>query len=611
VALMRGVIAPISFLVGLLVLLVGERLFGPGNGFRTFCAVLAAVGLGFGAGERLKRWADASGETRAVLGRLIPAYAVGLLGALLYAGVAEGSPVTLAEGDAATVLFLAALLLLVLGTLPMLLMEASLMSMAGAERLEDRRLAESGKAGVALALALAFVGLLNFWANDTDARWDLRTHRTLVPSEATLEMVRNLSEPVTVTLFFPPANDVARTVEPYFDTLAGASDQLSVQLVDRDMRPQLAKDMRARKNGTVVVSRGESHESIQLALESGKARGKIKKLDGDLQKKLGKVTRDQKMAYFVTGHGERSTSPRADDLPGLKVTKQLLEQMNFKVKKLGPRDGLGNQVPDDATVVFLVGPQYPMLEPELASLVSYVQGGGALFVLVDPVTDQPPELDLLLEALGVQVDSRVLTHDRKFFPVRGGLSDRQFLMTTRFSSHDSTTILARISSQVAVFLDATGSLSKREGLAAASDGGPDVQFTVRSVAGTWGEVDGDLEFDKDAEKKDVYSLVAAVQLPGGDDGAKGGRAIVGADADLAGDLIMARSKGNQQWFHDAVRWLEDDIVLIGEVADIEDTPIQHSAEGEALWFWLTTLGFPLLIGFGGWGARRIRRGDDA
>lgn len=606
---MRGALAPIAYLFGLLLLLIGERLYGPGSAARTFCDGLAVLGLALAIGERLKRFSEASGETRSVLSRLLPAYAVGVLGVLLYGAVAEGSPLGLEDGDLSTVLLLASLFLIVLGTLPLLFMEWALASMYGAKVLEGRRLAESGRAGVALAIALAFVGLLNFWANDADTRWDVRTLSALEPSGATLEMARNLSEPVTVTLFFPPANDVARTLDPYFDALDASSEQVTVQRVDRDMRPKLAKDMRARKNGTVVISRGDNHEAIQIGTESGKARSKIKKLDGDLQKKLGKVSRDQKIAYFVTGHGERTTSPRSEDLPGLKVTKQLLEQMNFKVKKLGPRDDLGNQVPDDATIVFVVGPQYPMLDPELQSLVDYVQGGGALFVLVDPVTDSEPELTPLLQALGVEITSAVLTHDRKFFPLRGGLTDRQFLMTTRFSTHDSTTVLSRISSQVAVFMDASGSLDKIDGLVPASEGGIDVQFTVRSVAGTWGEVDGDLEFDKDTEKKDVYSVVAAVQLPDADDGSKGGRAIVTADADMVADLIMARSKGNQQWVHDAVRWLEDDVVLIGEVADIEDTPIQHSAEDETLWFWLSTLGLPLLIGLGGWGARRARRGE--
>jgi hypothetical protein len=595
VALMRGVFSLTAWVGGLLLLFIGERVLGPGHPGRIVFAVLAAAALLTALGARMRLASSADDSTRAVLSWLIPAYIAGLVSVALYALVAVDSPVAVAEGDLRTVLICAFLLLLSASTLPLVFMEASLASMAGARTLESRRLIEAGRAGLAIALVLGFVGFANYVGADRDEKIDMRTYRSLVATQATQEMVRNLTEPVTVTLFFPPANDVAETILPYFEDLAEVSDLLTIQRIDRDMQPAKAKEMRARKNGTVVVSVGDTHETITLAVKPGKARSKLKKLDGDFQKKLAKVTQEQKVAYFVTGHGERSTSPRADDLPGLKVVKEILQRMNFKVKKLGPKDGLGNQIPEDATLVFLPGPTTPMLDAELQSLVDYVQGGGGLFVLIDPDVEEDLLLDPLLETLGLEVGEGVLTHDRKFFPFRGARSDRTFLLTTRFSTHDSTTVLSKISSQVALFLDGTSYLKKREGTPAPADGGPDVQFTVRSVAGTWADLDADLDFDKETEKKDVYQLVAAVELPVTDGAATGGRAIVAADADLAADLIIGRSKGNVQWLHDAVRWLEDDVVLMGEVADIEDVPVQHTKDGESLWFWTTTFGVPLLI----------------
>ena len=597
----------IGWLSGLLLLFIAERVFGAGSPVRAPLNVIAVLSLVGALGARVRTWSSAPPEQKDALSRLVLAYGLGVVALVVYAFVATASPVEVGDGDLRTLLVLGFILLFLASTLPLVLMEASLLSMQGAQRLEVRRLSESGRAGLALALVIGFVGFANYAGDQNNEKIDLRTYRSIQASDATVEMVRNLAEPVTVTLFFPPANDVAKSITPYFEDLAEVSDRLTIQRIDRDMQPKKAKEMRARKNGTVVITVGDKHETITLAVLPNKARSKLKKLDGDFQKKLGKATRDQKIAYFVTGHGERSTSPRADDLAGLKVVKDILQQMNFKVKKLGPKDGLGNQVPDDATVVFLVGPTGPMLDAELAALVDYVQGGGALFVLVDPDTEFDPELDALLEVLGVAVNSDVLTHDRKFFPFRGGRSDRTFLLTTRFSSHDSTTILTKISSQVALFLDATGSLSKREGTPPAAEGGPDVQFTVRSVAGTWADLDEDLEFDKETEKKDVYQLVAAVELQPEQEGGQPGRAIVAADADMAGDVIMARSKGNRQWLHDAVRWLEDDILLIGEVADIEDVPVQHTKEGESLWFWTTTFGVPLVIFGVGLGVNRRRR----
>ncbi len=591
---MTGFHPLIGWLPGLLLIFIAEKVLGPGSPARGPLLVLAGLGMVGALGARVRVWTRARAEEKGAFGRLLLAYAAGVAALVVYAFVAVGSPLEVGDGDLHTVLTLAFVLLFLCSFVPLLLMEVSLEFMHGAQRLEVRRLSESGKAGLAIALGIGLVGFANFYGDQSNEKYDMRTHRSLQASEATVEMVRNLAEPVTVTLFFPPANDVAKTITPYFEDLAEASDQLTLQRIDRDMQPKKAKEMRARKNGTVVITVGDKHETITLATKPNKARSKLKKLDGDVQKKLGKATRDQKIAYFVTGHGERSTSPRAEDLPGLKLIKDGLQQMNFKVKKLGPKDGLGNQVPDDATIVFLVGPTGPMMEAEQASLVEYVQGGGALMVLLDPEVEYPLELDALLEVLGVQMGEGVLAHDRKYYPMRGGDSDRTVLFTTRFSSHDSTTILTKYSSQLPMFLDGTGWLDRREGTPSAAEGGPDVQFTVRSVAGTWADLDGDLQFEKEAEKKDVYQLVAAVELPAAE-GERPGRAIVGADADMTADIIMVGAKGNRQWFQDAVRWLEDDVQLIGEVADIEDIPVMHSKEGETLWFWATTFGVPMLV----------------
>ncbi len=597
-------ILPLSlYLLGLALVFAGERIFGPGAAMRVPLDLLGAAALLGGLGSRVRSWLDATGETKRVLARLVPAYAAGGLGLLIYGASADGAPLGL-EGDAATVALIAGLVVVVLGSLPVLLMELSLLSMYGAQQLETRRLLEASRSGLAVALALSFTGFVNYAANERDHRIDLRTVRDLTPSESTLQMVRNLSEPLTVTLFFPPANDVAESIAPYFDAVAAASDQVTLQRLDRDMHPVQAKEMRARKNGSVVLSKDGSHESLQLDEDPDKARRKLKKLDKDFQAKLAKTSQDQRVAYFTTGHGERSTSPRADEV-GLKLLKELLKSFNYKVKKLGMNDGLSNAVPDDATVVVVAGPSVPMLEAERDTLLRYVQGGGSLFLLLDPEQERDIEMAPLLAELGLSLDSTVLGHDTKFVNYKRAQTDRAFLATNRFTSHESTPNLSKASSRVAALFNRSGSLDKLEGLPDKDAGGPDVQFTVRSMSGTFKDLNGNFSFDG-GEPKKVWQLVAAVQLPGTEDAA-GGRAIVTADADAIADYVIGSSQGNQQFLVDGVRWLEGAVQLAGEVAEIEDVRILHTRDEDKLWFWATTAGMPLLILGFGLGMGRLRR----
>ncbi len=598
---MYSALAPLAFLGGLLLFLLGERMFGIGHALRLPVTGAAVLVLLLAGGLRAKAWLSAFGDVKSVLFRLCGAYDLAFLGLALYGWT------TMVEDPSVDSVVLARVawpIVFLCGTTAVLFMELSLRSMAGSERLETRRLLDSGRAGLALALATSWLFALNYVADEKDERIDLRSLKTLEPSSNTVEMVRNVSEPTTITLFFPPGNDVAEQVEPYFKELDDAGSDVTLERLDRDMHPARAKELRARKNGTIVITQGDNHESLSLDVDPDKARRKLKKLDGDFQEKFSKATREQRVAYVVTGHGERSTSPKVGDPSGLKALKEGLKRMNFKVKKLGPSEGLADEVPEDATVVFVIGPRHPMLESEQAALVRYVQGGGSMMLLADPEFEQDPELGPLLDTLGVSVDLTPLAHETKYVRVTGGLADRAFVYTNRFTTHDSTTNLAKQSSRLAVLFGTTGSIDKAEG----GENPPDVKFTVRSMSGTWADKDADLAFDKDAgEEKKVRKLIAAVELPAPEGAETGGRAIVGADADVITDMLLGGSMGNSQWLSDALRWLEGEVQLAGEVAEVEDVPILHTRDEDKAWFFGSTLGIPLLIVGLGFGVTRRRR----
>ena len=593
----------IAWVLALGLVFVGERFFGEGSGLRWPATgggmTLAVLALALRAKDL-----GGAADRGAVVGRLVMAYAVGLLGLALYlvgqvAGL-EGETAKLVVGVAWPIALLC-------GTLPALAMERSLQSMEGSERLEVRRLFDAGNAGLAIGLATAWLFALNWVAAETNERIDLRTVRNLVPSGQTLEMARNLDEPVTITLFFPPANDVLELIEPYFDDLDAAGDNLTVQRKDRDMHPALAKDMRARKNGVVVFSKGEDHEQVRLDVDPKKARSKLKKLDKDVQTKLGKVARDQRVAYLVTGHGERSTSPKADDPPGLKGAKEVLKQLNYKVKNLGLKEGLSEDVPEDATLVILAGPRNPMLPQEMEALIRYLEGGGSMMLLVDPDVEEDPELDPLLALLGLTVDSTTLAHEGKYVAMTRRKGDRSILYSNRVTAHDSTTLLTKLTTKGNVVFPVTGSLDKREAAKSKKDGGADVTFTMRSLAGTFADANDNRDLDSGEEKK-VYNLTAAVELADTEGTGTGGRAIVTADADVISDLLFGRVPMNQNWFGEATLWLEGEVLIAGEVSDIEDTPIVHTKDSDKLWFWGTTAFVPLLLlGFGAGVNRRRRR----
>jgi hypothetical protein len=174
------------------------------------------------------------------------------------------------------------------------------------------------------------------------------------------------------------------------------------------------------------------------------------------------------------------------------------------------------------------------------------------------------------------------------------------------TAHDSTTLLSKLTTKSNVVFPVTGSLDKAEGTKSRKDGGVDVTFTMRSLAGTFADTNDNREMDGE-EKKKVFNLTAAVELAPPEGSEKGGRAIVTADADIISDMLFARVQMNQNWLGEATLWLEGEVLLAGEVSDIEDVPIMHTKEEDKLWFYGTTVAMPLLLLGIGAGVNRRRR----
>jgi hypothetical protein len=176
--------------------------------------------------------------------------------------------------------------------------------------------------------------------------------------------------------------------------------------------------------------------------------------------------------------------------------------------------------------------------------------------------------------------------------------------------------LSRNAARAAIIFARTGSL------APLGDASAKVDMALRAMAGTFGDLNQNYEFDKD-EKKDTYNLVAAVTKPlasaaasdpkpdaekEGEAPAKEMRAFVLADADSMSDLLMSNFGPNRLLLMDAIRWLGGEDSFAGEVNDEEDVRIEHSKQKDLVWFYSTIIGMPLLVlGAGLTFSRRARR----
>jgi hypothetical protein len=602
----------ILYLVGFFVLLLGERIFGDSSSARY---ALSGVGLLLAVGGvALAAKAHGAAEpdqkpghrTALIFGGLglssVLVYGLGLDPVIDGLGLEDEAAMRLgvAIGALWKILFVA-------GSIPFLLVDRSLA--ASPIRVMPARVSEAAGSGLSVALALCMLVPLNWLASDTNERWDFGYFKTSAPGTSTQEIVAGLEEPLHAYLFFPSTSDVRPEVRGYFDQLP--TGRLEVEFVDHAVEPELAKQLKVRDNGYIVVTKGEGEdqqvEKIKIGVEFDSARRKLKKLDQEMRESLIRLARDKRTVYLTVGHGEAFWGANDDTSRKLSNLRRLLQNMNFKVKELGLVQGLGSEVPEDADLVIVPGPLAPLDPAELEALDAYRRGGGALWVMVDP---GGADLSALLGPLGIGVEAGgTLLSDKSFVPLTRQIADRQNLVTNKYSTHESVTTLSR-NHRTLFFLTTAPVALKEEGAP-----GPGAKRTIvmRSTSDAWMDKDADYTFDEGEEQRQTWPL--AIAASGTAESGEGEyRVLVIGDTAWASNVWLRNDiagagweAANAQAVLDAIGWLAEDKALSGTIESEEDVKIEHTKEGQGWVFWGSSVIFPMAIFGLGLVRLRVRR----
>jgi hypothetical protein len=659
------------YLGGLVLVYTGERVL---SGLPKGAGIVTGLGLLGTLAATVLRFSPrfrSGGERRSIESLLALLSLTGLCGVLLYFATSDAGATRLGLDHLASatrtrvdelsrVLWVS---LIALGTVPMIFAETALLPMRNAERPESRRVRSAATAGLTLAIAAVYCSLFVYAAGGIDLKLDYSYFKTSRPSESTRKLVQSLSgDPIRVVAFFPDVNEVRKEVASYLRDAASGAPKLQVEIKDRLLAPKLAQELKANQDGVIILSRGGVNHSLQIGTEIEPARPKLKTLDRDFQEQLIKIAHSKHTAYLTAGHGELNDSTRGQaGERSAQIARTVLQKQNYTIKDLGMAQGLANDVPEDADIVLVLGPTAPFSEEEVASLKRYADRGGHLLLALDPdamsATDMvtpagsgaapaasvsaappreksapiaaasasagtpaappPPASSFnrqLAEVAGLKFSADVLANDKQHVRLRYNDSDRTRLVTNSFSSHASVSTLSRNAPRAAVVVFGAGSLEKSQ------SGSDRVDFAVRSMPGTFQDVNKNFSQDAPLEKAAIFNVAAAVTRPvagappppkpeepkKGDkdkkdkkeekkDELREFRAFVLADADAFSDFVMGEVVGNQVLFVDAVRWLVGEESVQGLPNSEEDVRIEHTKQGDLGWFYATIFGAPGLV----------------
>lgn len=592
-------------------LLLGQRVLEAQEGLAKMLTGVGILGLVVGFGQRLWALSAASEDRKSASRAFAVLSGLGVLAlALYFAGSEWGRDVLAIEtpppgepdnfGDYTTVAYVT---LLAVSILPSIFGEIARRTMDRAERIESRRVIAAVVSGVAISLAATYGALFTYVSGKFDVFADFSYFRVAAPSDSTVRMLESMEEPMRVLVFFPPSNEVGMKVNRYLEDLRARTAKLEIEQRDTLRDPGLANEFKVREDGSVVLVREKMSEILKVGIDEKRAAKTLKTLDGEFQKVLIKSMRDKRTAYLTVGHGEINEESTKTDGRSAKAVRQLLEQQHYGIKNLGLAQGLGSEIPDDASIVFVLGPTQPFSEEEVDTLRRFAEGGGKLFLALDP--DGKADMAPLAEMVGLTWEPNLVVNDQVLLRATRTDADKKILVAKRFSSHPAVSTLGKnVARGANVVVFGGAPLDKAEGDAFRID------FAIKSVPGSYIDVENNWAFDKDKEKKGTFNLAAAVSRkvdPSGDDKKKPSmgaaddemRAWVMGDAEAFSDMVILQLQQNQILFAEVVRWLGGEESFTGTASDEEDVAIVHTKAEDQVWFYTAIVGVPGLVAGGG------------
>jgi ABC-type uncharacterized transport system involved in gliding motility auxiliary subunit len=385
--------------------------------------------------------------------------------------------------------------------------------------------------------AIAFLGILivlNWFVFKNPIKKDVTQDQTNTLAPETMQALESLPQPVTAIAFYSSLS--TESAEDLLVRFKSSSNgNFDYRFVNPDTDPAAAQEAGITGDGKILLKMGENQEIANFASET------------ELTKALIKLINPEPRAvYFLIGHGEASLE--AGDT-SYAIAKQTLESKNYTVTSLNLL--AENKIPEDALAVIIPGPQKQVSENEVELLKKYVDAGGSLIVMEDPVIttefgDSPdPLADYLTEDWGITLNNDIIID----------LSSQEPLYAVSVSAgqHPITT---NLTSNYIVILPQARSITISSAMDGVIQSG--LLFTSQN---SWGEVNftnaegTQISFDPE-DLPGPLTMAAA-----GENSNSQGRVVVFGDSDFATDQNF-NAYGNGNIFVNSVDWAAEQEDLI-------------------------------------------------
>src|SRR3970040_2335585 len=227
--------------------------------------------------------------------------------------------------------------------------------------------------GLFVVLLIALTALLAHLAREYRIEHDLtQSHRNTL-SPATLEVLKRLEGPVSITAYAlardARGEHVHRRIEEFLRPYQRAKPDLTVTIVDPREQPKAAAEAGVRAQIELLVVYQRRTERLAELNEQAVANVLLRLARGA-----------ERLVVWLDGHGERRLNGPANH--DLGEFGRQLELKGFRVS--GINLALAQEMPANAALLVIASPQVNLLDTEVQKIRRFVAGGGNLLWLIDP-----------------------------------------------------------------------------------------------------------------------------------------------------------------------------------------------------------------------------------
>ena len=439
------------------------------------------------------------------------------------------------------------------------------------KKISARNLQYGTNVVIQVLIVIGIIALLAFITTRQHLRDDWTKNKLYSLADQTDKILKGLDKNVQIRAFYKAADQPS--ARDLLEEYGFRSGNLKYEFIDPDEKPQLAKQYEIKSYNTVIVEAGSKRERVEELNES------------NLTNAIMKVTRDQeKVVYFLTGHGERSITD--EGIEGYKQAVDAIKKENYQVRELNLVLNLAQNkgIPDSCTVLAVVNPRGNFFPGELDTIKSFIDKGNKVIFLLDP--EHQDDIAEFIAGYKVTVGKDLVVDASgmgQLFGAGPGMPlvadyDQSIPITKGFG--------------IMTFFPYTSSVTPMD-----DKGSYDIKSLLKTSPNSWAEVDLEstskgVVFNENRDKPGPVTIGVLIEKSVGDK--KMSLAVFG-DSDFAKNSYW-RNQGNADLFLNTINYLaeEEDLISV-RPKEVDDRRVTLTQADVKTIFYLVVIAVPILV----------------